>query len=147
MAKSLKGVIRLRQYEVDQCRRALADLYRMEAALNAEDEALDAAYARETAFMAQHPDLGLTLGGYVRRHQASKAAVAQRRAHLDQAIHQAQDALAEAYRAQKSLEVTQEARDRRAELERGRKDQAILDDIGLDLYRRRGGVGPDRGRG
>ncbi|GEO80212.1 flagellar export protein FliJ [Pararhodospirillum oryzae] len=136
MAGDLRPLIRLRRFEVDECRRALGELLKAEAALDAEAQALEDAHQRETTFAREHPEMGFTLGAYLAHHRARVAALAQRRQALEARIQEARDILAEAYRTLKTLEVSQENREKRERAERDSKEQKVLDDIGQERYRR-----------
>ncbi|ABC21331.1 hypothetical protein F11_02705 [Rhodospirillum rubrum F11] len=141
MAKSLQTLIRLRKFEVDECRRALGELFAAEAELEARVAALEAERSREEAFARDPgvmiPGIGFTLGNFVAHYLARKAALAEQKRLLDLAIEEAREALAEAFRVVKTLEITRDQRDAREREERDRRDQAALDEIGLTLYRRR----------
>jgi flagellar biosynthesis chaperone FliJ len=56
-------------------------------------------------------------------------------------IDAARDELAEAYRRLKTFEVTQEQREDAEEKEFNRREQIDLDEIGLNLHRRRTSAG------
>jgi flagellar export protein FliJ len=92
---------------------------------------------REETFARENPAMGFTLGAYVSRYLADKAALAEHRRRLDAALSDAQDNLADAFRALKVVEISQENRDRREREERDQKEQKTLDEIGLTLHRRR----------
>lgn len=52
-------------------------------------------------------------------------------------IVRAREELAEAYNELKTFEITQRERDRRAQEERDKKEQAFLDEVGLNIHRRK----------
>lgn len=139
MAKDLHTLIRLRGFEVDECRRSLGDLLRAEDVLIARQEALEAEYAREVEFARENPGFGQTLGAYIARHKEIKDKLLQQRQALAAAILVARDVLASAYKDLKTVELTQENRDLEARKERDRKEQVFLDELGQDRYRRRKG--------
>ncbi|MBB4286989.1 flagellar export protein FliJ [Roseospira goensis] len=138
MAKGdLHTVIRLNKLEIDELRRQLGVLHQEEAALQAEDRRLDADLARESGHVDAHPEAAFTFPGYLAAHRQRKDALAQALADLRQRIERMRDDLAELYRTRKTYELAQEARDARTARERARKDQAVLDEIGLTMHRRR----------
>lgn len=139
MAKDLHTLIRLRAFEVDECRRSLGDLLRAEDVLIARQQALEAGYAKEVQFAQENPGFGQTLGAYIARYAENKDQLLQQRKALDAAIQVARDVLATAYKELKTVELTQENRDLEAQKERNRKEQAFLDELGQDRHRRRKG--------
>ncbi len=138
MGKDLKTLIRLRRFEVDEVRRHLADLNTRQDALAAEARALEAELVREETFARNNPAMGQTLGAYVTRFLHRRQQLAERRQQLDALVAQAQDVLAEGFKELKTLELTQENRDKREQERLDRREQSVLDEIGLTLHRRRG---------
>ncbi len=139
MAKDLHTLIRLNKWQVDEKRRALGELlqqlYVLENALKALGEELK----REQQAAAQSPDEAGFLYGYY------ADAVIQRREILEEAIRQqevkveeAQEELREAMGELKKYELVQEERDREAAKEEERKEQAVLDEIGLRKHGKAG---------
>lgn len=142
MPRDLRGVIRLRKWEVDEKRRRMAEFLRQEAAILERRRLLEEEIARENAFAAGHVrESGATFGNYAAR-------VRQRRLQLDAAldkvrglIEEVRNELGDVFRELKTYELAQEARDEREHRERERKEQILLDELGLELYRRRFGSG------
>ncbi|SDH51692.1 flagellar FliJ family protein [Roseospirillum parvum] len=139
MARDLATVIRLRQWEVDEQRRALAEW------LAAEQRALDlqAALAEglkaEQRIAAGNPmTSGLTYGPFATAYLAKQEELAQALANTRARIQQTQDRLAETFKELKTFEIAQAARDERARKELARKDQMVLDEVALNLHRRQG---------
>ena len=54
---------------------------------------------------------------------------------MEEKLGTAQEELREENKDLKGVELTQEARDKREALEEARAEQAVLDEIGLNLYR------------
>lgn len=150
MPRDLATVIRLRQWEVDEQRRLLAEW------MAAEQRALDlsAALAQglkaEQRIAAAHPlTADLTYGSfaaaYLAKQEECAAALAEARAN----IQIVQDRLGEIFRELKTFEIAQAARDERERKEVERKDQIALDEVALNLHRRegRGDLAGPRGEG
>lgn len=138
--KDLHTVIRLRKWDVDEKRRELGALLAEEINLRERRAALDEEIRAENDCARSHVgEADLTLGSYAARAHA-------RRTQLDAAIEEAykrvqaaQDELAEMFKDLKTFELAQEARDEAERQERNRKEQGVMDDIGLELFRRRKG--------
>ena len=136
--KDLHTLIRLRKWDVDEKQRALAVLLRAEEAVIARQEALEAEIKNEMVLAAKLPaDQRQTLYGYLKRCEGHRAALASALADVRQRIAKAQEDLAEAYRRLKTFEVTQEQRDLAEEREENRLETIDLDEIGLNLHRRK----------
>lgn len=134
----LEPLLRLGRWQVDEQRRHLGLLLASEERLLAEQEALTRELAAEQAAAAEDAlEAGLTYADYgaavIARREALDRALAAVRGEIDQA----REALADAYRQLKTYETVHAARQRRAAEEAARKEQAVLDEIGQTLHRRR----------
>lgn len=139
MAKHLKNLIRLNDWQVEEKQRALADLLNAVAALEAKRRQLEEEMVRERKAAAEAPgEIGIYYGNF------AKAALTRRRA-LEKAIAEgeaevaaARDRLREAYRELKKYEVAQAQRDAREAAERDHREQLFLDEIGIQAFVRKG---------
>jgi flagellar export protein FliJ len=143
MAKGLLGVIRYRKHVVDEKRRKLGDLLRQEDYLLRALGDLEAQMRQEAEAAASDiQGAGRTYALYIQRAHERRdtilAALAETRRH----VARAQDEVRDSFKDLKTLEIAQENRETTARREAEHKEQIVLDDIGLDLYRRR-----DRGPG
>jgi len=137
MAKSLKTLIRLAKWEVDQKRRALLALQGREDELIAHMRAAEEQLLREQAVAAADGEAGFLYGAYAGAWLQQRAQMEDLLAELRRQIEAARDDLSEAFRQHKTLEVTQANRDKRAREEADRKEQNFLDDVGLEMHRRK----------
>lgn len=136
--KDLHTLIRLRKWDVDEKQRALAVLLRHEESVIAKQAELEAEIKAEMAFAAQLPaDQRGTLTGYLKRCDGFREALRAALVDIRNRIAVAQDQLAEAFRRLKTFEVTQEQRDLAEEKEEARLETIMLDEIGLNLHRRK----------
>lgn len=135
----LDPLIRYRRHAVDEKRRALAALYRQAEDLSRQKEALREEMARETQLAQEAGSVEATayLGRYldgVRRKVASLE-LAIRKAETRIAI--AQEDVRAAFAEVKKAEIVQRNRKDREKAEQEKKDSKILDETGIELYRRR----------
>lgn len=136
--KDLHNLIRLRKWDVDEKQRALAVLLRHEEAVIERQQALEDEIASEIAFANTAPvELRGTLSGYIARSDEKRARLAAALHEVQIRVAQAQDHLAESYRRLKTFEVTQENRDKVEAAEEDRRQEIDLNEIGMNLYRRR----------
>jgi len=138
-AKDLHTLIRLRKWDVEEKQRALAALLRREESILMGIQNLILEKEQEAAFVGQAADVSetFTFSAYLKRWDERKElfdnALIEVRGHIDDA----RDELAEAYRDLKTFEVTQEQREAAEEKEAQRVETIELDEIGLNLHRRR----------
>lgn len=138
MAKNLNALIRLHQWVVDEKRRKLGDLLRMLAELEDRARRLEQEVVEEQAAAARAPDTaGLLYGNYARQVIDRRERLAKSIASMEQEIAAAREEVNEAYRELKKFQVAQDVRDRRAALEAARREQNILNEVGLNMHRRR----------
>ncbi len=137
MAKSLKNLIRLHEWQLDERRRELSneqkELDQLEGVLNA----LIAEVAREEEITRKSEDLTV-MSAFAPFSQKAKL----QRQHLEMAImakekqvEQARERLGEAFKELKTYEISQANRDKKEALEQAQKEQISLDEIGLNAHR------------
>ncbi len=138
MAKNLKGLIRLHQWVVDERRRKLGDLLKMLAELEDQSRRLEAEVVDEQKAASNAPETaGFLYGNYARHVIERRERLTKSIASMEARIASAREELNEAYRELKKFQVAQDVRDRREALEAARRDQNVLDEIGLAMHRRR----------
>jgi flagellar protein FliJ len=139
--KGLHTLIRVRKWDVDEKQRAVGLLLRDEEKIQEFQTALAREIEEEKALVGQSaPDQRMTFEPYLQRCK-------QRRNNLEAAlilirrkIEEAREELAEAYRRLKTFEITQDQRDTAEEKEENRVEQITLDEMGIDLHRRKTGA-------
>ena len=134
----LKNLIRLHEWTVDERRRELGMFLRRREELDRRLEDLEAELKREQALAGSNPGgVGVTFGAYynmvrIRRHRLEQQI---RAAEAD--ILEARDILSRAYMELKKYQVAQDVRTKKEELEAAREEQRGLDELALQLYRRK----------
>ena len=137
MAKDLHNLIQIHEWDVDEKRRKLGELLRLLDNLEAQARALQDELVREQQTAQESPEVaGFLYGEYAETVIDRRERIEDSIQQMEVAIEHAREELRLAYVELKKYEVAQENRDRRAALERGRRDQAELDAIGLEGYRR-----------
>lgn len=138
MADTFDTLIRLSRWEVDQKRRALADLLAREEELLALRRHLDSEIEAERQAAAADPaGAGRAFAAYAEHHRRRVLEAEDALARLRDAIRAAHDDLAEAFRQRKTYELAQEARQRREREEAERREREALDEMALTQHRRR----------
>jgi len=136
--KGLHTLIRLAKFDVDEKQRILSALQSREDSILAAMAAARAQLAHEQQVAAADPSgAGRLFGAYAAAWLARRAEMERILAQVRQQIETARDDLAEAFRQQKTYEITQANREKREQEEADRKEQSFLDEVGLNIYRRR----------
>ena len=138
MPKGLHTLIRINKWEVDQRRRELGNLLGALAALEGNLRGMEEEVIREQGLAQASPEeAGIFYGSYAktvieRRHQLNDSM-----AQMEVQIAAAREELNAAYRELKKFEVAQQNRDTYETQEFARREQEILDEIGLEAHRRK----------
>jgi len=139
MARGLEGITRFRRYQVDQARRELGKLLGEVAILEKGAADLETQILIEQKTASEHPaEAGFIYGQYAQRAITQRSRFAHAIRVMEERIAQAQDGLRNQYRELKVIEIAQENRDAAEAVEAARVAQAVLDEIGIELHRRRG---------
>ena len=90
---------------------------------------------RVAASMPGEADIcyGIYAQGVIMRRERMAESIIQ----MEVKVGEARDALSEAYLELKKYEIAQENRDKREALEETRREQSILDEIGINAHRRK----------
>lgn len=134
--RGLDGIIRLRKWQLDEVRRALADLEKMRADLIADLDQLANEVDREQTVAADDPataNYGAYARGVIDRRETLRRSIGE----VDQAIKAKRDEVTEAFRELKKYEIATARAHERELLAADRREQAEGDEVGLQIYRRR----------
>jgi len=133
----LKSIIRLRKHQLDEKRRAAAQLQIMLDNLKREEmRARDELEAEKAQAASDHASL-LAFPNYNKKMQERLKLIIKEQVGLNAAIDRAQVELQDAFKELKTFEITEQARlDRAAAAEKKAEDQA-MDEIGIEGFRRK----------
>lgn len=134
--KGLEGLIRLNKWRLDEKRQVLAELERLAARLRQELVDLEHEVAQEQKVAASSPEAMAIYGQYATAVIARRAKLNQSLAEVEQRMRGALDDVTLAFRELKKYELVKARRDRTAQEREKRQQQAVLDELGLVLYRR-----------
>ena len=138
MDKDLSNLIKLHDWEVDEKRRKLGELLRLEENLKAQALALEKEVIDEQNVAKEMPDEGGYLyGQYAETVIQRRTRIADSLQQIEQAIHDAREELRLAYLEQKKYEVAQRSRNKKIWSKQQRIDQAETDTVGLEVFRRK----------
>lgn len=131
-------LIRLHKHELDEKRRVLGELYGEMALLERERRELERAFVQEKEAVARMDDqIPFTFADYAETVRRQRQELDEREAAMEKAIERAKESLMETFAELKKYEMTQEERDRLEAEERQFKENAAMDAIGLEGFRRK----------
>jgi len=136
MAKNLNTLIRLNEWTVDERRRELGEVLRALVGLEDGLERLRQEVVKEqNAVMASPEEAAFFYGNYARTVIDRRQTLNDGIQRMEAQVASARERLNEAYRELKKFEVAQKTRDQREAKELTRREQGVLDEIGLTLFR------------
>lgn len=136
---NLKPLIRLRKYRVEEKQKALAELFRQTELLESRKRVLFADMEREEkmAEESQSIDAMYSFVAYAARVHTEIVKLNGLLKLMEPRILKAQDEMREAFSEQKKAELIQEQREEEEKREIARKENTNLDEIGVELFRRK----------
>lgn len=138
MAANIKSLIRLNEWNVDEKRRKLGELLRLQADLEDQLKRLDEEHTREQQAAAADPTgAGLTYANYAHHVRQRRDNLQDSIAQMEIVIGYARDELSESYQELKKYETVEQNRQRRHDLEQARREQTMLDEVALNQHRRK----------
>ena len=137
MAKGLNTLIRLHKFRVDEKRREIGGMITVIDDLERQVRELENQILEEQSIAGASPEeAGVLFGNYAAHYILKKNQFSIAIGEMEEKLETAQGELREEYKELKGFELTQEAHDNREALEEARAEQAFLDEIGINLYRR-----------
>ncbi len=134
--KGLEGLIRLHRWKLDEKRQVLAELERLAARLRQELIDLETEVVEEQKIAAASSEAMATYGHYAAAVIARRAKLNQSLSEIEERMRAALEDVTAAFRELKKYELVKARRDKHAEQTEKRQQQAVLDELGLVLYRR-----------
>lgn len=134
--KGLDGLIRLHKWKLDEKRQVLAELERLAARLRQELLDLEHEVAEEQKVAKSSPEAMASYGQYANAVIARRNKLTQSQSEVEQRMRGALDEVTQAFRELKKYELVKARRDKTAQETEKRQQQAVLDELGLTLYRR-----------
>ncbi len=135
--KGIATLVRLNRWQLDERRREVADLERLVAQLQGEAARLAEELKNEQATARDSDSANRAYGPYAQAIVVKQRRLAATIAEVEARAAAARESLAEAFRELKRHEMTLAERERRAKATLERKNQVVLDEIGLNVHRRR----------
>lgn len=134
---SLKSIIRLHKWQLDEKRRALAELQNLADRLKNEAERLEQELRSEQETARHDIEASFGYAGFARAAIDRRRRIEESIAQVQQQIAVATDEMAEAYQDLKRYELAEEERLKREKEKIRRKEAEMLDETALVGFRRR----------
>jgi flagellar export protein FliJ len=135
--KGLPTLIRLRSFELEERRRALAELESVAERLDQAIRDIDAEVIRERDLASGDIMLIRYFPTYLEGAKQRRQSLVANRLDIGHQIEAAKEALTIAYQELKKLEIAQALREKREKEEAERREQGRLDEIAIESFRRR----------
>jgi hypothetical protein len=136
--KGLPGLIRVNQWKLDEARRTLAGFESLAEEFRRQVRMLDVELRREAEVARSSPNSAQTYAQYLSAARARRHRLDTSLAEVTRQVAEAHGAVTSAFQELRRYELAQENRERRQADVTRRRDQIRTDEVGLNLYRRRG---------
>ena len=137
----LVNLVRLHRWILDEKRQNLADLLQLAERFKEELGVLEQSLEAERTEASRTLDGALAFQTYIAPALDRRGKLRRTIANLDSEIELARDEVGAAFQELKKYETAQEIQERHQNAERRRRDQVILDELGVSLYRRNRAAG------
>ncbi len=133
MKSALKTLTRIQKFQIDEQRKILSELQEKQDILQAQLEQLNRDFEQEKEFARNNAGVG-DFGAYVKRYMQQRENLEMQIAVLEKKIEHERDVMADMFEEQKTYEIVDDQRTKRAAKEEEQKMQKVLDEIGTNSF-------------
>lgn len=133
MKSALKTLTRIQKFQIDEQRKILSELQEKQDILQARLEQLNRDFEQEKEFARNNAGVG-DFGAYVKRYMQQRENLEMQIAVLEKKIEHERDVMADMFKEQKTYEIVDDQRTKRAAKEEEQKMQKVLDEIGTNSF-------------
>ena len=133
MKSALKTLTRIQKFQIDEQRKILSELQEKQDILQAQLEQLNRDFEKEKEFARNNAGVG-DFGAYVKRYMQQRENLEMQIAVLEKKIEHERDVMADMFKEQKTYEIVDDQRTKRAAKEEEQKMQKVLDEIGTNSF-------------
>ena len=137
MNGALSNLIRVHRWTLDERRRTLTDLEKLEDKLKADLANIDADLERERAVATQAPEMAFTYPAFASAAKQRKEKIKRSIDEVARETERAREQVQAAFQEVKKYELALEAAEKRQRDKLKRREQAALDEMGLALHARK----------
>ena len=131
MKSALKTLTRIQKFQIDEQRKILSELQEKQDILQAQLEQLNRDFEQEKEFARNNAGVG-DFGAYVKRYMQQRENLEMQIAVLEKKIEHERDVMADMFKEQKTYEIVDDQRTKRAAKEEEQKMQKVLDENGTN---------------
>lgn len=135
--KGLESLIRVHKWKLDEKRRELGDFEKLRGGFLNQLNDLKMDLHREQEIATQHADVSFSFVSYARAMREQQDNLVASIEELDGKIEVLTDEVAVCFQELKKYEIAVDIRGTRQKYERQRTEQIELDDIAIDMHRRK----------
>ena len=133
MKSALKTLTRIQKFQIDEQRKILSELQEKQDILQAQLEQLNRDFEQEKEFARNNAGVG-DFGAYVKRYMQQRENLEMQVAVLEKKIEHERDVMADMFKEQKTYEIVDDQRTKRAAKEEEQKMQKVIDEIGTNSF-------------
>ena len=133
MKNSLPSLTRIQKFKIDEQRKLLSEQLELEEKIINNIKMLDAKYNEEKAFALKNPLIG-DFGIYTKRYLELRQREQDNLQAVRHRIEEIKDIIADMFKEQKTYEIVDDHRRKKAQQEADHKEQNMLDEIGTNAY-------------
>ena len=133
MKSALKTLTRIQKFQIDEQRKILSELQEKQDILQAQLEQLNRDFEQEKEFARNNAGVG-DFGAYVKRYMQQRENLEMQIAVLEKKIEHERDVMADMFKEQKTYDIVDDQRTKRAAKEEEQKMQKVLDEIGTNSF-------------
>jgi flagellar biosynthesis chaperone FliJ len=138
--KGLDSLIRVHKWKLDEKRRELVDFENLRASFVKQLRSLEEQHQQEQTVAGDDPEIGFSFANYAAVAQQQQENIQASIDEVDAKITVLNDEVTACFQELKKYQVALEAREIKAKYERNRIEQMRLDELAIDLHRRKGGM-------
>lgn len=135
--KALKSMIRLERWQLEERRRELLRIQSQVSRVEDARKDLDVEVSREQAAMTNNMEMIFAYGNYAQGVLWRRDDLAKEKEKLEPIVSESRGKVASAYQAVRRYEIILEGKEEREAEELQRQEQRDIDDISLEIYRRK----------
>lgn len=133
----MTGIIRLHKWQLDEKRRQMVELEKMKADFLQNLTDLQNELIREQQNVAESSVVNIGYAAYAQQVMVRRVNIVNSMVEIDVSIENMKDQVAEAFKELKKYEVVEQRQQERALADRNRRQQNDLDELALNMHRRR----------
>lgn len=133
----MNSLVRVHQWELDEKRQKLADMERLLEKLEKDLLTIDQAFEAEKLIAASSPEAAAAFPNYADAVKQRRQRIQDSMQILSASIESAREEVRASFQELKKYETAESNEQRREQAKRAKREQQALDEVGLNLYRRR----------